>query len=238
MLLYLLSSFIVLNLTFLNDYLSPAEPVRTFTLILRLYLQTRDIFDKLRQQHSTYAIAIVTLELETIATERKRIACNLPYENQLFGYIHYWTEININLLLNTCNFDRKIRPFIFSLNLSENTQNVHFREDKFQNFLGQHAPDPPSALAPLALDLIFAGLTLNCFRRACYYQWVILSIILRVLNYTKRCFFLSVRKGCTFPRLLTWGPLKLKLHTPPPHPPPKKLRTRLPYNVSHTKSNC
>ena len=30
LLLYLCSSFIVLYLTFLNDYLSPAEPVRTF----------------------------------------------------------------------------------------------------------------------------------------------------------------------------------------------------------------
>ena len=43
-------------------------------------------------------------------------------------------------------------------------------------------PDPPSVLVPLALDSIFAGLTLNCFRLACYYQWVILSIILRILN--------------------------------------------------------
>ena len=42
-------------------------------------------------------------------------------------------------------------------------------------------PGPPSVLAPLALDPIFAGLTLNCFRQACYHQLVIFSIILRIL---------------------------------------------------------
>ena len=128
-----------------------------YTLIFRLNLLTGDIFDKLRQRHSTYALRIATVELEIInissaATESKRVACNLPFENQLYGYIHYCTEININLLLNTFNFHRKFR-FIFSLNLSENTQNVHFREAKsVQNFRGKHAPGPPSVLVPLALD--------------------------------------------------------------------------------------
>ena len=71
--------------------------------------------------------------------------CNLPFENQLLGYIHYCTEIpeiNINLLPNTCNFHCKIR-FIFSLHLSKNAQNVHFREAKFKNFPGELAPGPP-----------------------------------------------------------------------------------------------
>ena len=153
-----------LYLTFLNDY---------------------SAFDKLRQRHSIYTLGIATLEFEIInissaAKESKRIACNLPFENQLFGYIHYCTEININLLLNTCNFHCKFR-FIFSLNLPENMQNVHFREAKFQNFPGEHAPDPPSILALLALNPIFAGLTMNCFCWLCYYQWVILSIILHIL---------------------------------------------------------
>ena len=44
-----------------------------------------------------------------------------------------------NLLLNTCNFHRKFR-LIFSLVLSENVPNVDFREAKFQNFPGEHAP--------------------------------------------------------------------------------------------------
>ena len=60
---------------------------------------------------------------------------------------------------------------------------------------GVMAPDPHSVLAPLALDPIFAGLTLNCFRQAC--QWVILSIILRILTSQKDVSFFS-RKGCTF----------------------------------------
>ena len=72
--------------------------------------------------------------------------------------------------------------------------NVHFREAKFQNFPGEHAPGPPSVLALLALDPIFAGLTLNCFLRACYYQWVILGIILRILITQKYVSF-SVEMG-------------------------------------------
>ena len=132
-------------------------------------------------------------------TESKRIVCNLPFENQLLGYIHYCTEIpeiNINLLPNTCNFHRKIR-FNFSLQLSKNAQNVHFREAKFKNFPGSMPPEPPSVLVPSALHIIFAGITLNCFHRACYFQWVILSIILRILRTQKDASFLS-RKGCTF----------------------------------------
>ena len=133
-----------------------------YTLILRLYLSTGVIFDKLRQRHSTYALAIAAkLELEIInissaATESKRIACNVPFENQLFGYIHYCNEININLLLNTCNFHRKFR-FIFSLNLSENTQNVHFGEAKFKNSPGGggHAPGPPQVYSRLWRSIVF-----------------------------------------------------------------------------------
>ena len=59
-------------------------------------------------------------------------------ENQLFGYIRYCTEIpeiNINLLPNTCNFHHKCW-LIFSSHLSENGQNVHFREAQFQVFPG------------------------------------------------------------------------------------------------------
>ena len=93
--------------------------------------------------------------------------------------LQYW---NINLLLNTCSFYRKFL-FIFSLNLSENTQNVHFRGAKFQNFSGSMPPDPSSVLAPLALHPILTGLTLNYFRRACYYQWLIFSMILRIFGH-------------------------------------------------------
>ena len=47
-------------------------------------------------------------------------------------------EKNITLLPNTCIFHPKFQ-FSFSLHLSENAQNVHFREAKFQNFQGEHA---------------------------------------------------------------------------------------------------
>ena len=65
----------------------------------------------------------------------------LTFENQLFGYI-YITEINVNLLLSTNNFHHKFR-IIFSLILSENAPNMDFREAKFQNFPGEHAPGAP-----------------------------------------------------------------------------------------------
>ena len=59
-----------------------------------------------------------------------------------FENIHYLTEINVNLLLNKCNFHRKFR-LIFSLILSENAHNMDFKEAKFQNFPGDHVPGPP-----------------------------------------------------------------------------------------------
>ena len=69
-------------------------------------------------------------------------------------------------MLNKCNFHLRFRVF-FSLILSENAPNVDFREAKFQNFPGDHAPGPPTVLTPLALQPILAGPTLNCFCRAC-----------------------------------------------------------------------
>ena len=88
------------------------------------------------------------------------------FENQLFEYIHYCTETNVNLLLNTCNFHCKFQ-FSFSSILSENAPNVHFREAKFQNFPGGGMPpDPPRVLVPWALNPILAGPTLHCFHRA------------------------------------------------------------------------
>ena len=72
-------------------------------------------------------------------------------------YNHYCTEIpeiNINLLPNACNFHPKFR-FILSLHFSENAQNVHFREAKFQNFPGEHAPGPPLVYSRLPPSILF-----------------------------------------------------------------------------------
>ena len=85
----------------------------------------------------------------------------LTFENQLFGYIHCFTEIYVNLLLNTSNFHRKFR-IIFSLILSENAPNmdVRYREAKFQNFNRTNSQLLPpglkkrtSALDPLSLSV-------------------------------------------------------------------------------------
>ena len=56
-------------------------------------------------------------------------------------------------------------------------------------------PDPPSLLAPSALNTIWAGLTLNCFRRAGYFQSVILTMTLRISYVHKKMFLFSVEKG-------------------------------------------
>ena len=69
--------------------------------------------------------------------------------------MHYLTKINVNLLLNTCNFHRKFR-LIFSLILSENAPNVDFREAKFQNFPGEHAPRTPLVYPRLGAQSYFS----------------------------------------------------------------------------------
>ena len=170
-----------------------------YTLI-RLYVLTADIFDKfatvafnLRTWDSDTRIGIISSVTESI-----RIVCNLLFENQLFGYIHYCTEIpeiNIKLLPNTCNFYRKFR-FIFRYISLRMRKMCILEKINFKISRGSMPPDP-SALASLVLDAIFAGLTLNCFRRACYYHRVILNMISRILRTQKDVSFLS-RKGCTF----------------------------------------
>ena len=120
------------------------------------------------------------------ATESKRILCNLPVENQLFGYIHYCTEIpkiNINLLPNTCSFS--CSGSFFHYIFLRMCKMCILEKLNFKISQGSMPSDPPSVLTPLALDPIFVGLALNCFRQACYYHWVILSIILRILRTEK-----------------------------------------------------
>ena len=62
----------------------------------------------------------------------------------------------------------------------------------FKILRGSMPPDPPSVLAPLALHPIFAGLTLNYFRRL---PMANTRYDITYLNYTKRGLFFSVEKG-------------------------------------------
>ena len=74
-------------------------------------------------------------------TESKIIVCNLPFENQLFGYIHYCTEIseiNINLLPNKCSFHRKFRHYI-----SLRMRKMCTLEKLISKFPGGACPRPP-----------------------------------------------------------------------------------------------
>ena len=64
MLLYLFSSLIVLYLTFFERTIQAQRNRSERFKIINVYILTGNIFDKLRQWHSTYALGIATLELE------------------------------------------------------------------------------------------------------------------------------------------------------------------------------
>ena len=91
---------------------------------------------------------------------------SLTFENQLVECIHYCSEIEVNLLLNTNDFHGKFR-FIFSLILSENAPNFILEKLNFKTSRGRLPQDLHSVVVPSALDHILARPTLNCFRRAC-----------------------------------------------------------------------
>ena len=57
-------------------------------------------------------------------------------------WVYILASVLADILSNTGNFHCKFR-FILSLHLSESAQNVHFREARFQNFPGEHAPGHP-----------------------------------------------------------------------------------------------
>ena len=79
------------------------------------------------------------------ATESIRIVCNLLFENQLFGYTRYCTEIseiNINLLPNTCNFYCKFR-FIFCYISLRMPKMCILEKLNFKISQGSMPPDPP-----------------------------------------------------------------------------------------------
>ena len=59
-----------------------------------------------------------------------------------FYRYHMALEQSINVRFQIARWYHQHLSFIFSLHLSENAQNVHFREAKFQNFPGDHAPGP------------------------------------------------------------------------------------------------
>ena len=111
----------------------------------------------------------------------------------------------------------------------------------FKIIWGSMPPDPPSVLGAWP-----SFCQTNSELLACYYQLVVLSIILHILITQKDVSFFS-RKGCTFRikqnrdiyfkdcwhevrsslKCTPPPPKRLRATPPPPPPPPKKLRTRL-----------
>ena len=114
-------------------------------------------------------------------------------ENQLFGYIRYCTEIpeikSICCQIHAI-FTISVGSF-FRYNFLKMGKMCILEKLNFKFSRGSMPPDPP-VYSRLRRSILFFGITLNCFRRACYYQWV-----LRMLRTQKDVSFLS-RKGCTF----------------------------------------
>ena len=131
-----------------------------------------------------YSLGTATPELELFRQRQKAKELHATYCTEI-------SEIYINLLPNT-SFGSFFRYISLRMRKICTLEKLNFKISR-----GSMPPDPPSVLAPSVLDIIFAGLTLNCFRRACYFQSVILSILLRILRTQKDVSFLS-RKGCTF----------------------------------------
>ena len=95
----LFSSFIVLYLTFLNDYSAQRNRSECFKVI-SVYINKAISSDRrYLRQIATAAFNLRTWDSDTrigiisSATEKKIIVWNLPFENRLFGYILYCTEI-------------------------------------------------------------------------------------------------------------------------------------------------
>ena len=139
--------------------------------------------------HVTCCCKRTIVNYKYFVSDRKQKNCNLQFENQLFEYIHFCTEININLLQNTCNFNRKVSVHFFVNCLREYAKMCILEKLNFKIPRGSMPPNPPSVLAPSALDPISAGLSLNCFRQIYYYQWAIVNIILRFLIKQKHVSF-------------------------------------------------
>ena len=101
-----------------------------------------------------------------------------------------WKEVSL----------RNIKNAFFINSLWEYAK-VHFRKAKFQNFPGEHAPRTPP---PLEHTRTFGAQSYFCLTNSevlpqdCYYQWVIVSIILRILINYKKTFLLFTRKRYTF----------------------------------------
>ena len=84
-------------------------------------------------------------------------------------------------------FHRNFR-LIFLLHLSENAQNVHFREAKFQNFPGEHAPGPPWPTRAFGARY-YLGRTNSELLPPGWLFPIGNTYYITYLTYTKRCFF-------------------------------------------------
>ena len=99
-----------------------------------------------------------------------------------------------DILSNTCNFHRRFR-FILSLYLSENAQNVPFREAKFQIFPGEHTPGPPYCARAFGARYYFCRTNSELLPPGLLLPMaVILSVILRILPTQKDVSFLSRKR--------------------------------------------
>ena len=103
-------------------------------------------------------------------------------------WVYILASVLADILSNTCNFHRKFR-FILPLHLSENAQNVHFREAKFQNFPGEHAPGPPYCTRAFGARYYFCRTNSELLPPGLLLPMGNTQYNITYLTYTKRCFF-------------------------------------------------
>ena len=185
----------MIPLHYVTDLNKVNNQKKVFFAILRFFFYFQGWQVCLRQIATAFNLRTwdsdIRIGIISSVTESKKIVCDLPFENQLFGYFHYCTEIpeiNINLLPNTCNFHRKIR-FIFSLRLSKNAQNVRFREAKFQSFPGEHAPGLPQCTRIFGAPYYFCRTNSELLPPGLLFPMGNTQYNITYLTYTKRCFF-------------------------------------------------
>ena len=108
---------------------------------------------------------------------------------------------------------------------------MHFREAKFQNFPGKHAPGPLYCIRAFSAPSYFCRTNSELLPPGLLLPMANTQYDITHLNYTKRCFFFSVKKGAPFLlyKNIYFKDYRHEVHsslkctnTPTPPPPPRR----------------
>ena len=108
-------------------------------------------------------------------------------------WVYILASVQADILSNTGNFHCKFR-FILSLHLSESAQNVHFREARFQNFPGEHAPGHPYCTRAFGARYYFCRTSSELLPPGLLLPMCKTQFNITYLTYTKRYFFSQYKR--------------------------------------------